>query len=116
MTTLNKIYEDMKKLATDNDIDKYINDYDYTINNITIDVLLFVAYDLFKYGKYPDKLMTTFERLYQEKFRNNLIKKYELCIITGKDEDICEACHIIPHSECTYDKKYDINNGLLLCK
>ena len=116
MTTLDKIYNDMQHLITHDDIDKYITDYDYIMNNITLDVLLYVAYDLFKYGEYQDKLMIKFKRLYQEKFRYNLIKKYESCIITGKDVDICEACHIIPHSECTYDKKYDINNGLLMCK
>ena len=116
MTTLNNIYDDMCQLITENDIDKYITNYDYTINNITLDVLLFVAYDLFNYGNCPDILITKFERLYQHKFRLNLIKKYKSCIITGKDIDICEACHIIPYSDCSYNNKYDINNGLLLCK
>lgn len=54
------------------------------------------------------------KRSKQELFRNNLVKKYGMCIITGDDAEICEACHIIPYSESDDNNKYDISNGLLL--
>ena len=49
----------------------------------------------------------------QQSFRNDVIDRYNNCIITGCNSIVCEACHIIPHSECSEDIKYDVNNGLL---
>jgi hypothetical protein len=50
----------------------------------------------------------------QHSFRKELVKRYRQCIITQTDEQICEACHIIPFAECTDSDKYNTNNGLLL--
>ncbi len=50
----------------------------------------------------------------QETFRNRLIERYNTCIITGSDQIVCEACHIIPFAKCSEDDKYNVNNGLLL--
>lgn len=47
----------------------------------------------------------------QETFRNKLIKKYKTCVITGFNEEECEACHINPLSEYADN---NCNNGLLL--
>ena len=47
----------------------------------------------------------------QCKFRNEIIKRYETCIITNMDELFCEAAHIIPFSE---SENFDIENGILL--
>jgi hypothetical protein len=49
----------------------------------------------------------------QNSFRNDLIKRYTNCLITSSPELLCEACHIIPHSECEDKYKYDVDNGLL---
>ena len=62
-----------------------------------------------------DKLQEITKRTFQTKFRKNLIKKYGSCIITKKHESICQASHIIPYSESEENKRYDTNNGLLLC-
>ena len=52
----------------------------------------------------------------QIKFRKNLINKYDTCIITGIDKELCDACHIKPYSICKQNEKFDINNGLLIKK
>lgn len=56
------------------------------------------------------------KRLDQQSFREDLINRYKGCIITGVSEYVCEACHIIPHSECLDKDKYNVDNGLLLRK
>jgi hypothetical protein len=50
----------------------------------------------------------------QELFRKKVINRYKNCIITGYPETVCQACHIVPHSECNSEDKYNVNNGLLL--
>lgn len=50
----------------------------------------------------------------QDTFRKELIERYKKCIITNAIEEICEACHIIPHSICEEKDKYNVNNGILL--
>ena len=50
----------------------------------------------------------------QTKFRNDIIKRYKKCIISGNHPDICQASHIIPYSNSDLLNKYDIDNGLLL--
>jgi hypothetical protein len=50
-------------------------------------------------------------------FRQNIIDRYEKCIITGCDNmKRCDICHIKPFNECTFKQKYDINNGIILRK
>ena len=63
-----------------------------------------------------DKKIDSIVRDKQSSFRNNLLKRYnKRCALTGQLEKVCEACHILPYSEC-HDvlKKYDVNNGILL--
>ena len=55
-------------------------------------------------------------RRFQDRFRRELIERYETCIITGISYKSCEAAHIIPYSKCSSSSKYDVNNGLLICK
>lgn len=43
-----------------------------------------------------------------------MVNRYENCIITNSHPDICQVSHIIQYSECEYDEKYSVNNGLLL--
>ena len=57
------------------------------------------------------KLLPKEQRLDQDSFRKELIKKYNKCIISDSIDIECEACHIIPYSIC---KNFDIDNGLLL--
>jgi len=47
----------------------------------------------------------------QKEFRIGLIKRYNTCIITDMDEEVCEAAHIIPFNK---SENFDINNGILL--
>jgi len=51
------------------------------------------------------------ERDGQNEFRQQLLLRDNNCLITNDNENVCEACHIIPYSET---KSYDISNGLLL--
>jgi hypothetical protein len=80
----------------------------------SIDTINFVMYDLFKYvhQKTEEKII----RSDQHTFRKDLITRYGKCIITGSDPMVCDACHIIPFSECMDIHNYDQNNGLLLRK
>jgi hypothetical protein len=64
--------------------------------------------------KYPNIILTKEQkqRLFQQKFRNNLINTYSNCIVSKiDDEDELEAAHIVPVSE---GGEYNIDNGLLL--
>ena len=114
MNNFDNIYNDMKDLDNKS-LKKYILNYDLEKNKTTLETLLFIAYDLHKFELSNDKLEEKIKRQHQNKFRNDLIKRYKSCIVTGKHASICEASHIIPFVECTNEQKYDINNGLLLC-
>lgn len=72
----------------------------------------FVMYDLFSYI-YPQTEEKT-KRKDQDSFKQDLIERYQKCIITDTSYKVCQACHIIPFSKCEDKDKYDINNGLLL--
>lgn len=54
------------------------------------------------------------KRIDQYSFRNDLIERYNSCIISGVSEIVCEACHIIPYSCCEDKDKYNVDNGILL--
>jgi hypothetical protein len=52
------------------------------------------------------------QRIEQEKFRQQVVNRFETCIISDIHQDSCQAAHI-------YDLKYeplnyDLNNGILL--
>lgn len=81
-----------------NNYDELILDLDFLLTNIypTVHII---------------KLLPKEQRLDQDSFRKELIKKYNKCIISNSIDIECEACHIIPYSIC---KNFDINNGLLL--
>lgn len=53
-----------------------------------------------------------------KEFRKSVKERYnDKCIITGYDVAICDVAHIKEFSKClTNNEKYDINNGILLCK
>jgi len=72
----------------------------------------YVMYDLFQYTNIETE--EKIKRKDQTSFRNDVIERYEQCLITGVDALVCQACHIIPFSECEEIHKYDVNNGLLL--
>lgn len=72
----------------------------------------FIMYNLFQYI-YPE-IEEKEKRKDQQSFRNDLIERYNGCIITGVSDIVCDACHIIPHSECDNKDKYNVDNGLLM--
>jgi len=49
----------------------------------------------------------------QNKYREDIIKRFNRCIVSDMDVEVCEAAHIIPFSDCY---NFDIDNGLLLNK
>jgi hypothetical protein len=88
--------------------DKYA-DFNYEnkdVFKIDIDFLCSYIYDI-KFIEDRDI------RIGQVEFRKGLIERYKNCMITGRSNLICEACHIVPHCE---DENYDLDNGLLLCR
>ena len=51
----------------------------------------------------------------QKGFRDKLIKKYQKCPLDNINYTLCDAAHILPHSECdTKLDAYNVNNGILL--
>ena len=111
MNKLDKIYDEIK--STDiNDLDNFIKNYDD--NQVTIETLLFVAYAVHKYDPKKEVVEEKVKRQFQTKFRNQVKKRYDCCVVSNDDVDMCEACHIIPYSESDYNNMYNVNNGLLL--
>ena len=54
-------------------------------------------------------------RTTQDKFRNQLLKKWKSCMVTGfKNPQALIASHIVPWSQANNVERQDINNGLLL--
>lgn len=54
------------------------------------------------------------KRINQNEFRKQIIERDKHCIITNSNSAMCDACHIIPFSECNDNDQYNINNGFLL--
>lgn len=113
MNKLDKIYDDMKTIGIDG-MENFMKNYNDNDKQITIQMLLFVAYDIYKYDLMTKITEERIKRQFQDKFKNQVIKKYGYCVISNDDVDICEACHIIPFCESDYTNMYNINNGLLL--
>jgi predicted restriction endonuclease len=108
---INNLYNIMRPMNK-HQLEKFINNNDD--NSVTLETLLFVAYDLHKYE--PDNKITEkkLKRQYQYRFRKELENRYKKCIISKKSVTVCEACHIIPFSESDHKQIYDVNNGLLM--
>lgn len=104
MEIITKIHN-MKDTHTHNDI------YKLLIKNYPKQILDFYIYELLKYRH--DTTNEELTRNNQQKFRNNLIKRYGECVITGADSEVCDACHIVPYKDCSDYDRYNINNGLL---
>ena len=108
---LNNLYNDMRPLD-EQQLENFIktnND-----NSVTLETLLFIAYDLHRYEPNSKIIEKKLKRQYQYKFRKELEKRYKKCIISKKSVTVCEACHIIPFSKSDNNQVYDINNGLLM--
>ncbi len=50
----------------------------------------------------------------QNLYRNEIIKRFNNCILSNMHYDVCEAAHIIPFSDAPNEDCYNIDNGLLL--
>ncbi|MEG0992024.1 MAG: HNH endonuclease signature motif containing protein [Malacoplasma sp.] len=58
-----------------------------------------------------------FKRSLQHIFRKEVLDRDGKCLICCIDNYIVlEACHIKPYAVCDNDEKYDLNNGLTLCR
>lgn len=68
------------------------------------------------YIVYGDKITKDIKtkRKYQKIMRNKVIKRDKKCILTGEDEDVCEAAHIKPESNCSIMENLDLDNYILL--
>ena len=108
---MNDLYDEMRPM-NQKQLEKFIkNNKDDTI---TLETLLFIAYDLHKYEPTNKIIEKKLKRQYQYKFRHELENRYKQCIISKKSITVCEACHIIPFSKSDSKQMYDINNGIFL--
>lgn len=94
----------------------YHNKFTDLLSYYNKEYLDYVFYNKKKYIHNLDRLQLKQTRNLQQEFREELIKRYETCIITDRADILCEAAHIVPFAESNDDIKYDINNGLLLSK
>lgn len=101
-----------------NDIETY-ND---TPNNIYVllckkynkTLVEFVIYDKFNYDPSNDILNIKNQRS-DHKFIVDVKQRYDnKCIISNCPLYVCQICHIKTFAECSYDEKYDVNNGIIL--
>ena len=97
------------------------NDFEKVKNNFCSEEIECVLRLRFKKEKknIKDKIYSVVEvRPNQKTFRDKLIIKfnYSCAIRTNIDYEICQACHLVPYSECdnTFQKE-DEFNGILLC-
>jgi len=98
LLTNNTINENNYKHFNYDSYEEFKIDLDFLLNNIYSDIQII-------------NLQTKEQRLNQDTFRKEVIKKYNKCIISHSIDIECEACHIIPYSIC---KNFDVDNGLLL--
>lgn len=105
---LTDIYYHIKNLKRENLNDEFLE----LLKKYDLKIIQFIFYQaqnfIFDENKYRNQLI----RVLQQKFRNELIKLYDKCIITGVSN--FEACHIIPFIDTDYYSKYDKYNGILL--
>ena len=78
----------------------------------------YLFYALKKYIHNPVETLneTTEERLKRQDtiYRKKVIEKYNTCMITGKDIEVCQVAHILPFKDSNEEEKYDSENGFLL--
>jgi hypothetical protein len=105
----------MNDINNEIEFNKNLNKYDLynkLIEQFSKKKVDFVMYDLFQYIHAEKEEKT--KRSDQQSFREDLIKKYNKCIITGIPAKVCEACHIVPFAICDDRDKYNADNGILL--
>jgi hypothetical protein len=98
LLTNNTVNENNYKQFNYDSYEEFKIDLDFLLSNIYSDIHII-------------NFQTREQRLDQDSFRKELIKKYNRCIISNSIDIECEACHIIPYSIC---KNFDVDNGLLL--
>ena len=98
LLTNNTVNENNYKQFNYDSYEEFKIDLDFLLSNIYSDIQII-------------NLQTKEQRLDQDTFRKELIKKYNRCIISNSIDIECEACHIIPYAIC---KNFDVDNGLLL--
>lgn len=92
----------------DNNIFKQYDKFNYENEELYILHLNFMLNNLYNIKIVEPKR----KRLNQKEFREEIINKYQQCVITGETcLDELTAAHIVPVST---EENYDIDNGLLL--
>jgi putative restriction endonuclease len=101
-------------------LDNYVNEIininldDYKIFNYKSKELFIHHINFLKLFYNINITHNSITRTEQSEFRNNLLKKYNKCVVTSDNcKEQLEACHIIPFSE---GGDYNINNGLILTR
>ena len=104
-----KLFEKIKKIEKENLKTEYFE----LMKTYSIDILKFLFLQTHNIIFDDDQYYQQIKRIYQAKFRNELIKLYgNKCIISNVSK--FQACHVKPFSKCDFTNKYDKNNGILL--
>jgi len=91
----------------------FVNKYEeliklYPNEEDKIDLVFYDLYN-FEYIKIDEK-----EKRQDTIYRKKVIEKYNTCMITGKDIEVCQVAHILPFKDSNEEEKYDSENGFLL--
>ena len=112
MCLIKRIIKQLNNIANDAQYNKLVEKY----NKTYVDFALYVTYGTDSNKLSNSEICKKILQRHQKKFRNDIVERDTKCIITGSDEKYCEACHIVPYAESSNKNKFNINNGLLLCK
>ena len=93
-------------------VDK-LESYNFFLKEAEIDVINDIK-NRFTDGS-PEYLNLTLARKGQGVFRDQLLQKFNSCILTGeRNKKLLDAAHIKPWTISSDDEKTDVNNGILL--
>ena len=104
-----KLYKEIQNIKQENLKEEYFT----LLEKHNIDILNFLFYKAHNITFDDDKSRESKQRIYQDKFKKDLINLYGNKCILSKTS-IYEACHIIPFCISNYTDKYNKYNGLLL--
>lgn len=89
--------------------------YKILLQSFDKQVIDFYMYDMYNYIYIKDdSKKLQIKRNGQTIFKLELVKRYKTCIISKNTHDICDAAHIVPYCELDDNKKYNVDNGILL--
>lgn len=90
--------------------------YDILIKKYPIEILDYYFYTIHNFIVDNTENKSLKEKRADYKFCQDVIKRDVNCIVTGRSILVCEVAHIFKYADSNIHEKYDVNNGMLLCR